>query len=56
MLRSFLRAAALATTLSAVPFAAVPSAAQAQSLTPQQRGEVETVLRDYLKRNPEFLI
>ncbi|WP_374443925.1 DsbA family protein [Stella sp.] len=36
--------------------AAASPAADAQSLSPQQRQEVEAVLRDYLKRNPEFLI
>ncbi len=28
---------------------------QAQGLTPQQRGEVESVIRDYLLKNPELL-
>ncbi|MCC7272682.1 MAG: thioredoxin domain-containing protein [Alphaproteobacteria bacterium] len=33
-----------------------PAAPSAQTLSPQQRGEVEAIIRDYLKRNPEFLI
>lgn len=33
-----------------------PGRGRRQALSPQQRQEVETVLRDYLKRNPEFLI
>jgi protein-disulfide isomerase len=51
MLRSIIRAVAFTAVLSTAPFAA-----QAQGLTPQQRQEVETVIRDYLKNNPEFLI
>ncbi|MGE0718311.1 MAG: DsbA family protein [Alphaproteobacteria bacterium] len=33
---------------------ALPAAAQ--GFSPQQRGEIEEVIRDYLRRNPEFLI
>ncbi|BBK31042.1 protein-disulfide isomerase [Stella humosa] len=51
MPRYFPRAA-----LAAALMIATPVAAGAQALSPQQRQEVETVLRDYLKRNPEFLI
>ncbi|BBK38164.1 hypothetical protein STAQ_32420 [Allostella sp. ATCC 35155] len=40
-------------TLTAIP---VAPAAHAQALSTDQRREVEVVLRDYLKRNPEFLI
>lgn len=42
--------------LAALVAVGAPPAADAQSLSPQQRQEVEAVLRDYLKRNPEFLI
>ena len=51
MLRLLSRAA-----LAAAILVSVPVAAGAQTLSPQQREEVESVLRDYLKRNPEFLI
>ncbi len=33
-----------------------PVLASAQGLSPQQRGEVETIVREYLKQHPEFLI
>ncbi len=56
MFRFVMRAVAFAALLLAPLVVAGPSTAQAQGLTPQQRQEVETVLRDYLKRNPEFMI
>jgi len=34
---------------------AVPSAAPAQSFTPDQRGEIEKIIREYLLSNPELL-
>ncbi len=51
MLRTLTRLA-----LAAVVLTAAPVAAGAQSLSSQQKQEVEAVIRDYLKRNPEFLI
>ena len=35
--------------------AAAPLAAQAQSITAEQRGEIERIIKDYLLKNPEVL-
>lgn len=35
--------------------AAAPTVAPAQSFSPDQRGEIEKIIRDYLLRNPELL-
>src|SRR5690349_19637454 len=34
---------------------ALPTAAPAQSFSPDQRGEIETIVREYLLKNPEVL-
>ena len=46
------RALAVATFALAL---AMPIAAPAQSFTPQQRGEIETIVREYLLGNPQLL-
>ena len=44
----------LASALFAVALA-LPLSANAQTFTPDQRGEIERIMREYLLRNPEFL-
>src|SRR5215467_12439145 len=44
--------------LAAATFAlalALPTAAPAQSFSPDQRGEIETIVREYLLKNPQVL-
>ena len=53
-MRSFLRLA-FAAALAAAPLVAAPFAAKAQSITPEQRGEIERIIKDYLLKNPEVL-
>jgi len=53
-MRSFLRLA-FAAALAAAPLVAAPLAAKAQSITPEQRGEIERIIKDYLLKNPEVL-
>ena len=54
MMKFFLRPLAVALIVLG---AAAPSfdTANAQSFSPEQRGEIEKVIRDYLLRNPELL-
>jgi len=49
-----LRPAAVALLAFALAFVA-PSAASAQSFSPDQRGEIEKIIRDYLLSHPELL-
>ena len=39
----------------AIAVVAFSSAAQAQNFTPQQRGEIETIIRDYFTKHPEMI-
>ena len=39
----------------AIAVVAFTGAAQAQSFTPQQRGEIETIIRDYFIKHPEMI-
>lgn len=50
-MRSFLRTALAASLL----LVAAPLAAQAQSISAEQRGEIERIIKDYLLKNPEVL-
>ena len=50
-MKRYLRPLAVALTV----LAAVPTFAFAQVFSPEQRGEIEKVIRDYLLRNPEVL-
>lgn len=43
-----------AAALSAAAIISAP-AAHAQSITPAQRGEIETIIKDYLLKNPEIM-
>ncbi len=45
----------LTIALAAALFALSPAGAEAQSIAPSQRGEIEKIIRDYLIRNPEVL-
>jgi protein-disulfide isomerase len=47
------RALAFAAAIALALAAGLPAAAQ--SFTPQQRGEIEKIIRDYLVKNPEIL-
>jgi protein-disulfide isomerase len=48
-MRSFIRLAFAAALVAA------PLAAKAQSIGPEQRGEIERIIKDYLLKNPEVL-
>ncbi|MEW6452311.1 MAG: DsbA family protein [Pseudomonadota bacterium] len=50
-MRPFLRTALAAGLM----LAAAPLAAQAQSVTAEQRGEIERIIKEYLLKNPEVL-
>mgnify|MGYP003338857693 FL=1 len=39
----------------AAALAAAPLAAKAQSISPEQRGEIERIIKEYLLKNPEVL-
>jgi len=55
LLRS-IRAALIAVTAgAAIAGAAHVTAAQAQSFTPQQRSEIESIIRDYFVKHPEMI-
>ena len=46
---------AFAAAIAAAPLAAVSLSANAQSISSEQRGEIERIIKDYLMRNPEVL-
>src|SRR5215510_5983918 len=45
----------LAAATFALALVALPTAAPAQSFSPDQRGEIEKIVREYLLNNPQIL-